>query len=75
MLLQVMEEGTLTDARGRRVDFRNAIIVMTSNVGADTIKRGTTLGFKRPRTKKLTIRSLMPICAERDRAASPDVPA
>jgi ATP-dependent Clp protease ATP-binding subunit ClpC len=45
MLLQVMEEGTLTDARGRRVDFRNAIIVMTSNVGADTIKRGSNLGF------------------------------
>jgi ATP-dependent Clp protease ATP-binding subunit ClpC len=48
MLLQVMEEGTLTDARGRRVDFRNSIIVMTSNVGADTIKRGTTLGFNVP---------------------------
>jgi ATP-dependent Clp protease ATP-binding subunit ClpC len=48
MLLQVMEEGTLTDARGRRVDFRNAIIVMTSNVGADTIKR-TTLGFSAPK--------------------------
>jgi ATP-dependent Clp protease ATP-binding subunit ClpC len=45
MLLQVMEEGTLTDARGRRVDFRNAIIVMTSNIGADAIKRGATLGF------------------------------
>ncbi len=48
MLLQVMEEGQLTDARGRRVDFRNAIIVMTSNVGADTIKRNTTLGFNVP---------------------------
>jgi ATP-dependent Clp protease ATP-binding subunit ClpC len=48
MLLQVMEEGQLTDARGRRVDFRNAIIVMTSNVGADTIKRGTQLGFNLP---------------------------
>jgi ATP-dependent Clp protease ATP-binding subunit ClpC len=48
MLLQVMEEGQLTDARGRRVDFRNAIIVMTSNVGADTIKRGTQLGFAAP---------------------------
>ncbi len=46
MLLQVMEEGRLTDARGRKVDFRNAIIVMTSNVGADTIKRGATFGFK-----------------------------
>lgn len=49
MLLQVMEEGQLTDARGRRVDFRNAIIVMTSNVGADTIKRGSALGFSLPK--------------------------
>ena len=48
MLLQIMEEGTLTDARGRRVDFRNALIVMTSNVGADTIKRGSRLGFNVP---------------------------
>ena len=48
MLLQVMEEGTLTDARGRRVDFRNTIIVMTSNIGADTIKRGVQLGFNVP---------------------------
>lgn len=45
MLLQVMEEGTLTDARGRSVDFRNTIIVMTSNVGADMIRRGSRLGF------------------------------
>lgn len=45
MLLQVMEEGVLTDARGRAVDFRNTMIVMTSNVGADMIKRGTRLGF------------------------------
>ena len=49
MLLQIMEEGTLTDARGRRVDFRNSIIVMTSNVGADTIKRGNQLGFNVPK--------------------------
>ncbi|MFW5771740.1 MAG: ATP-dependent Clp protease ATP-binding subunit [Phototrophicaceae bacterium] len=48
MLLQVMEEGQLTDARGRRVDFRNAIIIMTSNIGADTIKRGASLGFNVP---------------------------
>ena len=52
MLLQVMEEGTLTDARGRRVDFRNAIIVMTSNIGADAIKRGATLGFATPRDEQ-----------------------
>ncbi len=45
MLLQIMEEGHLSDARGRKVDFRNAIIIMTSNVGADLIKRQTALGF------------------------------
>jgi len=45
MLLQIMEEGHLSDARGHKVDFRNAIIVMTSNVGADMIKRQTSLGF------------------------------
>ncbi len=45
MLLQIMEEGHLSDAKGRKVDFRNAIIVMTSNIGADVIKRQSNLGF------------------------------
>jgi len=45
MLLQIMEEGHLSDARGRKVDFRNAIVVMTSNIGAEMIKRQTSLGF------------------------------
>jgi ATP-dependent Clp protease ATP-binding subunit ClpC len=45
MLLQIMEEGHLSDARGHKVDFRNTIIVMTSNIGADMIKRSTGLGF------------------------------
>ncbi len=45
MLLQIMEEGHLSDAKGRKVDFRNAIIVMTSNIGADMIKRQSGLGF------------------------------
>ena len=45
MLLQIMEEGNLSDARGRKVDFRNAIIIMTSNIGAELIKRQTRLGF------------------------------
>lgn len=48
MLLQIMEEGQLSDARGRKVDFRNAIIVMTSNVGAEMIRRQTNLGFDLP---------------------------
>jgi ATP-dependent Clp protease ATP-binding subunit ClpC len=45
MLLQIFEDGYLTDAKGRRVDFRNTIIMMTSNLGADLIKRDTSLGF------------------------------
>jgi ATP-dependent Clp protease ATP-binding subunit ClpC len=45
ILLQIMEEGHLSDAKGQKVDFRNAIIIMTSNVGADVIKRGPNLGF------------------------------
>jgi ATP-dependent Clp protease ATP-binding subunit ClpC len=49
MLLQIMEEGHLSDARGRKVDFRNAIIIMTSNVGADLIKRQDQLGFDLPK--------------------------
>lgn len=45
MLLQIMEEGHLTDARGHKVDFRNAIIIMTTNVGADMIQKQSTFGF------------------------------
>ncbi len=45
MLLQIMEDGNLADAKGRRVDFRNTIIIMTSNVGAEAISRELTLGF------------------------------
>ena len=48
MLLQILEEGHLTDARGQKVDFRNTIIIMTSNVGADLIKRQASLGFALP---------------------------
>ena len=45
LLLQIFDDGHLTDGKGRRVDFRNAIIVMTSNIGSDLITRDTTLGF------------------------------
>ncbi len=45
MLLQIFEDGYLTDAKGRKVDFRNTIIMMTSNLGAELIKRDTSLGF------------------------------
>ncbi|TNJ62149.1 ATP-dependent Clp protease ATP-binding subunit [Paenibacillus hemerocallicola] len=45
ILLQVLEDGRLTDSKGRTVDFRNTLIIMTSNVGADMIKKNSTLGF------------------------------
>jgi ATP-dependent Clp protease ATP-binding subunit ClpC len=45
ILLQILEDGRLTDAQGRTVDFRNAVIIMTSNIGAATISKGQVLGF------------------------------
>jgi ATP-dependent Clp protease ATP-binding subunit ClpC len=48
MLLQVMEEGRLTDSFGRNVDFRNTIMIMTTNAGAEAIKNESAFGFQRP---------------------------
>jgi ATP-dependent Clp protease ATP-binding subunit ClpC len=45
ILLQILEDGKLTDAQGRRVDFRNTIVIMTSNIGAATISKNQSLGF------------------------------
>ena len=45
LLLQILEEGKITDSLGQKIDFRNTIIIMTSNVGAELIKRQTTMGF------------------------------
>jgi ATP-dependent Clp protease ATP-binding subunit ClpC len=45
MLLQILEDGSLADAKGRRVDFRNTIIIMTSNIGAEQIQKGGGFGF------------------------------
>lgn len=47
VLLQIFEDGCLTDSFGRRVDFRNTIIIMTSNIGARSIEKGSALGFQR----------------------------
>ena len=51
ILLQILEEGKLTDSLGRRIDFRNAIIIMTSNIGADKATNGSTLGFNNSDSK------------------------
>ena len=57
ILLQLMEEGRLTDSFGRKVDFRNTIVIMTSNVGADLVRKQGDLGFK-PQTDELTYETL-----------------
>jgi ATP-dependent Clp protease ATP-binding subunit ClpC len=49
LLLQILEEGTVTDSLGRKIDFRNTIIILTSNVGAELIKKQTSLGFGAPK--------------------------
>jgi ATP-dependent Clp protease ATP-binding subunit ClpC len=54
MLLQIMEEGHITDARGRKVDFRNSLVVMTSNIGADLIQNNASIGFSLSKDEDLT---------------------
>ncbi|MGB9710382.1 MAG: ATP-dependent Clp protease ATP-binding subunit [Thermodesulfovibrio sp.] len=50
LLLQILDEGVLTDSFGRKVDFRNTIIIMTSNIGARLIEKSTPLGFHKPQS-------------------------
>jgi ATP-dependent Clp protease ATP-binding subunit ClpC len=49
MLLQILEDGYLTDAKGRRIDFTNTIVIMTSNIGADKLQKEASLGFQAER--------------------------
>src|SRR5690606_10641105 len=58
ILLQVLEDGRLTDAKGRTVDFRNTVIIMTSNVGAHEIQRETGIGFQLDRDEKDSYESM-----------------
>lgn len=54
ILLQIFEEGRLTDSQGKRVDFKNTVIVMTSNLGAREIQKSTPMGFKKINTEDLS---------------------
>jgi ATP-dependent Clp protease ATP-binding subunit ClpC len=53
MLLQMLEDGYLADAKGRRIDFTNTIVIMTSNVGADKLQKEATLGFHATKSSEL----------------------
>jgi ATP-dependent Clp protease ATP-binding subunit ClpC len=55
ILLQILDDGRLTDAKGRRVDFRNTIVIMTSNVGAELIRRQGNLGFNTAKDEQKSV--------------------
>jgi ATP-dependent Clp protease ATP-binding subunit ClpC len=58
MLLQILEDGELTDAKGRKVDFRNTIIIMTSNIGAQLLQKEASLGFSSTSSNNVNLDSL-----------------
>ncbi|NOZ20771.1 MAG: ATP-dependent Clp protease ATP-binding subunit [Planctomycetes bacterium] len=72
MLLQIMEEGRLTDSFGRHVDFRNVILIMTSNIGADIIKSQTSLGFRKTTEEQTYETMKTQLMGEVDRAFRPE---
>ncbi len=53
MMLQMLEDGYLTDAKGRRIDFTNTIVIMTSNIGADKLQKEANFGFRATKTSEL----------------------
>jgi len=65
ILLQVLEEGVLTDTHGRKVDFKNTIIIMTSNVGSDLIKKQSQIGFKRTNKIKENVKEEYEVMKEK----------
>ena len=54
ILLQIFEDGHLTDSQGKRVDFKNTVIIMTSNLGAREIQKNNPMGFKKIDTEDLS---------------------
>lgn len=69
ILLQVLEDGRLTDSLGRKVDFRNTIIIMTSNVGAELLQKGISLGFGADKGEKRDFEKLKEMVLEETRKA------
>ncbi|MFH0946358.1 MAG: ATP-dependent Clp protease ATP-binding subunit, partial [Planctomycetota bacterium] len=72
MLLQIMEEGCLTDSFGRHVDFKNVVLIMTSNIGASIIKNQTSLGFVKATDKANTERMKETLMVEVDKFFRPE---
>ncbi|MBI4879662.1 MAG: ATP-dependent Clp protease ATP-binding subunit [Planctomycetes bacterium] len=72
MLLQIMEEGCLTDSFGRHVDFKNVVLIMTSNIGANIIKNQTTLGFVKSGERQTYERMKSALIGEVDKYFRPE---
>jgi ATP-dependent Clp protease ATP-binding subunit ClpC len=72
MLLQVLDDGYMTDSFGRRVDFRNTVIIMTSNLGARMIDKDTALGFQQDSSKSQNVKMKENVLSELKRAFNPE---
>ncbi len=72
VLLQVLDDGVLTDSLGRKVDFKNAILVMTSNVGTKLLQKGASLGFQKEEEVHNTVRMKTEVLSEVKRTFSPE---
>ena len=72
ILLQILDEGTLTDSYGRKVDFRNTVIIMTSNLGARIIEKATPLGFQRTGTEDIYAKMKDNVLSELKRTFNPE---
>ncbi len=72
VLLQVLDDGVLTDSLGRKVDFKNTILVMTSNLGTRFIQKGVSLGFQRDEASENTSRMRDEVLGELKRHFSPE---
>jgi ATP-dependent Clp protease ATP-binding subunit ClpC len=72
MLLQVLDDGYLTDNYGRKVDFRNTVIIMTSNLGARIIEKDTPLGFQKENTQTQYEKMRGSVMSELKRAFNPE---
>jgi ATP-dependent Clp protease ATP-binding subunit ClpC len=72
MLLQVLDDGYMTDSFGRKVDFRNTVIIMTSNLGARMIDKDTTLGFQQASSRTQYDKMKDNVTSELKRAFNPE---
>ena len=72
VLLQVLDDGVLTDSLGRKVDFKNTVVIMTSNIGTKLIQKGVSLGFQNDEKGGQLLRRKEEVMGELSRAFSPE---